>query len=580
MRIFCFLILCLLSCVSMAQVSEQKKLVYKKILTSSEASGNTFLSKVVRLAIDEKADSVLYFTANTSEVFKNPAFTSDFHCLRGFALFDKGLFRQAKEEFLKISKDKDYYNFIKFSLGEVEFMLGNYKKSMYKYSLVDTSTKESWRYVSKYDLYASMGRVSFFLKRFEESERYMRLAEQLMSPKEMLRNKALFYTDYASLYYEQYRDSLAMGYFKKAYDIANKSGDIDTKVTCTCNLANVYLNGKHYEKSAKFFKECKELTDEKFDKDKIWEAGQREKQLMLKIKQEEISILANENRIRNLQRNGFIILALFLGVILVMGYYQYKLNQKRAKLIFEQKVALDELNATKDQLFSIIGHDLRSSVNALRSGTVSLENTLESNDMKAAREQLEQNTVIATNTYNLLDNLLQWSLLQTKGGYFKPEEHRLSMIIEQVAYNYKGVLAQHGLSFVNEVPRSTRVWVDAESLKLVLRNFMDNSIKFSKKSGQISTVLIQETPDTVTFSWEDEGMGMSAETRDKLLQAKRLDRKEHEHTIGAGLGMQLVISMINRNGGTLDISSELGKGTKMLVTLRKKGNGEVKDSIG
>jgi signal transduction histidine kinase len=361
-----------------------------------------------------------------------------------------------------------------------------------------------------------------------------------------------------------------MIYFEKAYNLANRSRDLSMKVLCTCNLAQVNLNGGNYEKSAKLFEKCKELTNEKYDIDKIWESSQLEKKLMLKVKQKEISNLANENRLRNLQRNVFVILAIFLFFILLMGYYQYRLNQKRAQVIFQQKEALNELNATKDQLFSVIGHDLRSSVNALRNGTRALEQSFESIDLIEARNQLEQNSIIASNTYSLLDNLLQWSLLQTNGGYFIQDEHRLSLLIDQVVYDYRGQLSQNSIEFVNEVPRAIRVWVDAESVKLILRNLMDNSIKFSKESGKISTYVQDETDKAVTLVWEDEGEGMSQETRNKLLTAKRLDRKEHEHTIGAGLGMQLVFSMIYRNGGTLDILSEVGKGTKMLITLLKK----------
>jgi K+-sensing histidine kinase KdpD len=150
---------------------------------------------------------------------------------------------------------------------------------------------------------------------------------------------------------------------------------------------------------------------------------------------------------------------------------------------------------------------------------------------------LEQNSIIASNTYSLLDNLLQWSLLQTNGGYFIQDEYRLSLLIDQVVYDYRGQLSQNSIEFVNEVPRAIRVWVDEESVKLILRNLMDNSIKFSKESGKISTYVQDETDKAVTLVWEDEGEGMSQETSNKLLTAKRLDRKEHEHTIGAGLGM-------------------------------------------
>ena len=569
MRNFAFVLTLLLSSISWSQFASVDDLIFKEIRNESRAT-NANLAKSAVFAEGAMWDSVLYYLSNHMEFNKVPSLLPHYHFLRGFSLFKKELYKQAEREFLKVDKRVSYYNFVRLRLADIAFVQGDYKKAYRKYGLVDTLKRDHLKYIERYDLYSSIGRVSYFLKKFNVSNKYMSLAEKLIDSKESSRNQALFYTDFANLYYEQYLDSLAMIYFEKAYNLANRSRDLSIKVLFTCNLAQVNLNGGNYEKSAKLFEKCKELTNEKYDIDKIWESSQLEKKLMLKVKQKEISNLANENRLRNLQRNVFVILAIFLFFILLMGYYQYRLNQKRAQVIFQQKEALNELNATKDQLFSVIGHDLRSSVNALRNGTRALEQSFESIDLIEARNQLEQNSIIASNTYSLLDNLLQWSLLQTNGGYFIQDEHRLSLLIDQVVYDYRGQLSQNSIEFVNEVPRAIRVWVDAESVKLILRNLMDNSIKFSKESGKISTYVQDETDKAVTLVWEDEGEGMSQETSNKLLTAKRLDRKEHEHTIGAGLGMQLVFSMIYRNGGTLDILSEVGKGTKMLITLLKK----------
>ena len=69
---------------------------------------------------------------------------------------------------------------------------------------------------------------------------------------------------------------------------------------------------------------------------------------------------------------------------------------------------------------------------------------------------------------------------------------------------------------------------------------------------------------------EDTGLGMSETARLKLLEdSVLLNKKEHEDIIGTGLGIQLCKSMIKKNNGKFDIESELGKGTKMIVSLPK-----------
>ncbi|MNY09612.1 Sensor histidine kinase TodS [compost metagenome] len=213
---------------------------------------------------------------------------------------------------------------------------------------------------------------------------------------------------------------------------------------------------------------------------------------------------------------------------------------------------------------------MRSSVHALRVSNTFLQEKLAAREYERLEDQLGQNSAIATNTYNMLDNLLHWALLQTQGGYFKQEEHRLSMLVDQVSYNFQGILQQKGIVFENKLPKSAKVFADAESLKIVLRNFMDNSIKFSEENAVISISLDSETNQQVRVIWEDNGKGMSESTRKKLLSdSVHLAKKDHEKIIGSGLGMNLCKSMLAKNGGTLDIWSELSVGTKMIVTLQK-----------
>lgn len=86
----------------------------------------------------------------------------------------------------------------------------------------------------------------------------------------------------------------------------------------------------------------------------------------------------------------------------------------------------------------------------------------------------------------MLDNLLHWALLQTKQSYFHIEPLRLFFIVEQVAYNYKPLMHDKSISFQNLVLQTDKVLADQESLKIILRNLLDNAIKF-----QIQRIVLQ-----------------------------------------------------------------------------------------
>ncbi len=188
-----------------------------------------------------------------------------------------------------------------------------------------------------------------------------------------------------------------------------------------------------------------------------------------------------------------------------------------------------------------------------------------------AAQLLHQNSAIANGTYNLLDNLLHWALLQTKQSFFEVTSMRLYFIVELMAYNYLPLISEKNLVFENSVSKKDIVFADQESLKIILRNFLDNAIKFSKENGILKIYTQNTNEDYCELIIEDNGIGMSENTRTSLLKETTLmSKKENAEIIGTGLGMQLCKSMIQKNNGKLDIESELGKGTKIIVSLAKK----------
>ena len=217
---------------------------------------------------------------------------------------------------------------------------------------------------------------------------------------------------------------------------------------------------------------------------------------------------------------------------------------------------------------------MRSSVNALKTSNATLLNNLESRNLEALDGLLHNNSAIVNGAYNLLDNLLNWALLQTKQSYFEITQIRLFFIVEQMAYNYKPLLLEKNIQFENTVFKKDSVLADQESLKIVLRNLLDNAIKFSNTNGIIKIYTLNTNETYCDLVFEDTGIGMKETTRLEILKdTELLSKKENEDILGTGLGMQLCKSMIKKNNGKFSIESELGKGTKMIVSLPKTTNG-------
>ncbi|MBC8644868.1 hypothetical protein H9W95_14970 [Flavobacterium lindanitolerans] len=106
-------------------------------------------------------------------------------------------------------------------------------------------------------------------------------------------------------------------------------------------------------------------------------------------------------------------------LLLLVGLYSYSQRIKKNRVIALQNIQLDELNATKDRLFSIIAHDLRTPVYLLKESNLRLKKALIKNELTDLEKQLDLNINMTENIYSMLDNLLYWSLEQKNGSFYK-----------------------------------------------------------------------------------------------------------------------------------------------------------------
>jgi len=532
-------------------------------------------SQTIQFVLRENWDSILVYSNRALNHKVNKSITDYCHYYRGEAFRKKEIFNQAKQEFKKVSKTFPFYYKLQLYEGEMLLEEEKYELALQSFTSINRKNVQQAKNYRTDALLHNIGLCYFHLGNYKKAEESFLKAISELEQRKDFAGLIATYGDLANVYYEQYLDEQAIVYFTKAYELSKKYGSTYLKQNAAMNMAVVEENRKNFEEALKYRYEYEAWRDSLNDQGKIYEVAQLEKKFAIDQKQKEVKLLETENKLNRAEMNTYLFAAILFALIIVFGIYFYRQNVKRSRIILKQKQELDILNATKDQLFSIVSHDLRSSVHALSVSNTELKDNLRAQEYATLDQQLEQNSAIATSTYNMLDNLLHWAQLQTKGGYFKQEEHRMHMLVEQVAYNFQAMLLQKEITFENDLPKSAKAFVDAESLKIVFRNFMDNSIKFSNHKSTIRVSKLEETETQLRIQWEDTGKGMNEDTRLKLLSdSPHLTKKDHEKEIGSGLGMRLCLSMLQKNGGSLNIWSEKGVGTKMIVTLQKMdGNG-------
>jgi signal transduction histidine kinase len=515
-------------------------------------------------------DSTLIYSMKQLSSNTNKEIADYCHFFRGSSFFEKKLHKETQNEMSQISNRFLFYPQARIFLASSSLELREFEKAKLYYENALTLPQIAKQPYSLAKIYEGLGSTFIFLKNYDKAEEYL---IKNLKIKEKGKNKTSIYDAYnslANLYYEQYKDKQAIIYFEKAYALSKEVKDFSKKATATQNMSVVEENKGNYKKALDFRKESIRWKDSLNNQNKVWAVADFEKKFAVSQKQKQIKVLEVENQLKNSQRNWLFFSAICLLFLLTAGVYFYAQKVKNAKIILLQKDKLDELNATKDQLFSIVSHDLRSSVNALKTSNAKLSATLETKNYDELNQLIIQNSGIANGAYSLLDNLLHWALLQTKQLYFHKESVHLFSIVQQIEYNYKPLLIDKSITFENSVSKNIFIFVDLDSLKIVLRNLLDNAIKFSNENGKISFYIQENNTESCQLVLEDTGLGMDEETIAAILKDDELlAKKGKSEAIGTGLGMQLCKQMIKKNGGTIRIESELHKGTKMILTFPK-----------
>ena len=519
---------------------------------------------------NQKWDSTLVYCMKQLNSSKNKELADYCHYLRGNSFKQLKLFQEAKKELNLVSKKFVFYPLVNKALGESSSELEEFEKAIYYFNEVEKSPNLDKQGIKIRGIYCDLGVCYLHLSQFNKAEEYLFKGKNLLEKEKKSEALFLLYTNIANLYYVQYKDQQAIPYFEKAYSLSKQIKDFESKGMASKNMSVVEENKGNFKKALIYRKEFGQWKDSLNNQNKIWAVADFEKKFAVAQKQKQIKVLEIENQLKNSQRNWLFFSAICLFLLLTAGVYFYAQKVKNAKIILLQKNKLDELNATKDQLFSIVSHDLRSSVNALKTSNAKLSSTLETKNYDELNQLIIQNSGIANGAYSLLDNLLHWALLQTKQLYFHKESVHLFSIVQQIEYNYKPLLIDKSITFENSVSKNIFIFVDLDSLKIVLRNLLDNAIKFFFFYGKISFYTQENNPESYQLVLEDTGLGMDEETIAAILKDDELlTKKGKSETIGTGLGMQLCKQMIKKNGGTIRIESELQKGTKMILTFPK-----------
>lgn len=242
------------------------------------------------------------------------------------------------------------------------------------------------------------------------------------------------------------------------------------------------------------------------------------------------------------------------------------LNQSN-KQINQQSWELKELVATKDKLFSIIAHDLKSPFNTMLGFSDLLIANDKDTDIEDAKHYILAINSTAKHTLVLLENLLAWSYTQTGQIDFKPEELKLEPAIHEMIEILQMSASIKNISLNLSIPNDLVVYADTNMLMTVLRNLVSNAVKFTPKGGHVGiSAVLYDKQTEITVA--DNGIGMDAKAQSDLFNINTtITTKGTANEYGSGLGLILCKEFVDKHGGKIWVDSQPGTGSKFIFTL-------------
>ncbi len=277
-------------------------------------------------------------------------------------------------------------------------------------------------------------------------------------------------------------------------------------------------------------------------------------------------VAVNQDRLARTM-NLFMIAAalLLLGVAVMNGlvFFPTLVVRPMQRMMAQTEAA----NAEKDMLFTIIAHDLRSPMSGLVTSTELLANQPElfsEKDIRTLTMELHKN---AKNTFELLEDLLQWARMSQGGMDYAPTPCTLKEMVNMGLSTAQDLARSKAISIRSDIPHDVTVLVDQPMIKTVIRNILFNALKFTPRGGEIF-ITARQGGRTVTVAIQDNGMGMNGQVQSLIFSQEKGKRQlGTDGEKGTGLGLVLCKQFIEQHGGKIWVESEPGKGTTVFFTL-------------
>ena len=452
-------------------------------------------------------------------------------------------------------------------IAQLNMEFGNFDEATKN---INTILKIHTETKSKYGIslsYSLLGKLEYLKKNYRQAEAHLNKSLKIKNGVVSLYGKSSVYKYLGLCLIKKGYVNEGIKKIKQGLEIALSSNSKKNQLEIYSKLAEVYLNINNLDKVVYYKNKLIEVqdfiifgdTDIKIEQLQVFYEIDKKKQQVNELKKEkEVNILEIKQ-----QRDFQILIGLVLLIVIVIAVIIYLFYHKLRHKNSELKI----LNTTKNTLFSIIAHDLRSPFNTILGFSELLSKNAKNYDPEKTIKFSARINSAAVNTLALLDNLLNWAKFQTGQISFKPIKLNLKSIIVQTIEVLKPTAEFKNIAVNYIQSDSIQIYADANMLKTILLNIITNAIKFTNSKGSVVVNALQKN-NCIEITVSDDGIGMNNETKNKLFMLQT-----NETTLGtanekgSGLGLVLCKEFVVKHGGAIWVKSDPNKGATFYFTF-------------
>ena len=376
-----------------------------------------------------------------------------------------------------------------------------------------------------------------------------------------------YYNQLGRIFYEEENYTEAIKYTTQSFDMASKEDFKEQARDAAELLSKLYQKQNAFEQAYAYQSEYFKYRDS------IQNLATTQRLANLRIEFEVGRKQAQVDRLLEQKQSNRTIMIIgavsLLAVILLtlIIYSSLKSKNKLSGQLEQQNDTLQQANQTKDRFFSIISHDLRGPVNAL-SGLVGVVKFYVNEGKTEQLEELTKRMEEATSKLvKLLDSLLSWSMQQQGHFPYLPERLSVKSMFEEVTEMFENSAISKKITLSYDLEEDVHLHADRNTTSTILRNLINNAIKFTNEGGDVKITATEESNYGV-ISVTDNGVGIPENKQQKLFELnENISTRGTAGEAGLGLGLQLVCEFVELNKGTVTTESEVGKGTTFHVRL-------------